>query len=382
MAYFDYNATAPLLPLAREVWLTSHDDAWQNPSSPYRGAARARAKLEQTREALARILGCAGDSIVFTSGSTEAAYFIFAYLAQALAAQEKIAVNSTEHPCVLAAAERFFPGRIVWLTPIEGVVSPAYVRTLLASGGIGTVVLMAANNETGILQPWADVLKACKEARVPFVCDATQWLGKLPSARLGESDWMFGAAHKLGGPKGVGFLKIPVQARGFRGLVGGEQEHNHRAGTENLPGAMAMLAALSDAEEHKVLLETERLRWRRDFEQRLRTLISGIKIVGENHERLWNTVSLLLPQHENHRWVAKLDQLGFQVSTGSACASGRQAPSHVLAAMGFVPEEARRVVRVSSGWETTEQDWQALAEAFAKADANLRASASVDVVKI
>jgi cysteine desulfurase len=232
--------------------------------------------------------------------------------------------------------------------------------------------VMAANNETGVLQPWLTLAALCRRARAEFFCDATQWLGKLPASGLGACDWAVASAHKFGGPKGVGLLQIPPHAADFRAQLGGAQEHGHRAGTENFPGIAAMLAALTEAETKKVLFETERLRWRENFERAVLALPSlgqsggegVVAVVAAGAERLWNTAALLLPHGENHRWVARLDARGFQVSTGSACATAKEGPSHVLAAMGLAPEEARRVVRVSAGWDTTEADWAALAAAF------------------
>jgi cysteine desulfurase len=113
-----------------------------------------------------------------------------------------------------------------------------------------------------------------------------------------------------------------------------------------------------------VFLETERLAWRGAFEREVALAVPGVRVIAAEADRLWNTVSLVMPFADNTRWVTRLDKRGFQVSTGSACATGKGGPSHVLAAMGFNADEAKRVVRVSSGWETTEADWQALAGAF------------------
>ena len=130
------------------------------------------------------------------------------------------------------------------------------------------------------------------------------------------------------------------------------------------PKAAAAVAALAEAEQSKVFLEEERLRWRREFEREIIASLPNARVIAPDADRLWNTVSLLLPHAENTRWVAKLDKRGFAISTGSACATGKEGPSHVLAAMGVPADEARRVVRISSGWSTTEADWQALREAI------------------
>jgi cysteine desulfurase len=149
-------------------------------------------------------------------------------------------------------------------------------------------------------------------------------------------------------------------------LRGGPQEEGRRAGTENVPGAVAMAAALRAAEQHlKTGADRNHLVWRQSFERWLRCELPGVEILGEKQPRLWNTVSALMPRLAGEqRWVVKLDKLGFAVSTGSACASGKEEPSHVLRAMGSSEADASRALRFSSGWETTENDWQALQQAI------------------
>lgn len=381
MPYFDHNATTPLAAVAREAWLRAQDDAWQNPSSPYRTATQVRIRIEAAREKFAILLGDEAERYVFTSGATEAANAVIGWWAKTLPADALIAVNPTEHPCVLEPVKHFFGDRVRWLkVDPAGVVDVATLRqsNLLGYSGskVAAVVVMAANNETGVLQPWGEIATACAEAGVAYLCDASQWLGKLPAGGIGGNGFVIAAAHKFGGPKGVGLLKLAPQSEGMRGQLGGGQERGHRGGTEDFPAIAAMGAALAEAEQKKVFMETERLAWREEFERGVVAAVPGVRVIGGARtaqsnligysvpDRLWNTVSLVMPFAENTRWVARLDKRGFQVSTGSACATGKDGPSHVLAAMGFDAEEARRAVRVSAGWETTREDWQALAAAF------------------
>jgi cysteine desulfurase len=237
---------------------------------------------------------------------------------------------------------------------------------------VAAVIVMAANNETGVLQPWSEIAAACAEAGVAYLCDASQWLGKLPAGGIGGNGFVIAAGHKFGGPKGVGLLKLAPQSEGLRGQLGGGQERGHRGGTEDFPGIAAMGAALAEAEQKKVFLETERLAWREEFERAVVVAVPGVRVVAAGADRLWNTASLVMPFAENTRWVARLDKRGFQISTGSACATGKGGPSHVLAVLGFAAEEAKRVVRVSSGWETTADDWRALAVAFGEVATEVR----------
>jgi cysteine desulfurase len=381
--YFDHNATTPLSAIAREAWLRASDEAWQNPSSPYRDAARVRVRLEQCREQLAQMLGATADRIVFNSGATEGANAVLAHWATALPPGRKVAVNPTEHPCVVEAARQALaPERLVWLElDGNGVVRRKGLEALLAGGAVGAVSVMAANNETGVVQPWREIGALCRRYRAAYFCDGSQWLGKLPASGLGAAGWVTATAHKFGGPKGVGFLVFPEQAEAFRSQRGGEQERGHRAGTEDFPAIAAMVAALADMEATKVLRETERLRWRDAFIAQVSAALLGVRVVGATAARLWNTVSLVMPHADNHRWVTKLDRRGFQVSTGSACATGKEGPSPVLAAMGFSADEARRVIRISAGWETREDDWSQLAAALAATDAELRNPSSPDVIQ-
>jgi len=373
MPYFDHNATTPLAPVARDAWLQASAETWQNPASPYREAARAKIRLDAARARLAEFVGCGPEQIVFNSGATEGANAVLAHWARTLPAGSRIAINPTEHPCVLEPAKQFFGGRLEGL-PLtrDGVVEIGALNALLEKQAVAGVIVMAANNETGVLQPWAEIARACRKARVEYFCDAAQWFGKLPASGLGEAGWLIAAAHKFGGPKGAGFLKLPAGAEGFRGQLGGEQQRGHRGGTEDWPGAAALVAALAETEQKKVFQESERLRWRGHFEQALPAAVPGCTIAGAGTERLWNTVALLLPHTENLRWVTRLDKAGFQVSTGSACATGKTGPSHVLTALGFSPAEAKRVIRISSGWETTEADWTALLEALVRLENDFR----------
>lgn len=381
MPYFDHNATTPLSSVAREVWLKANDEAWHNPSSPYRDAAKARIRLDNARAQFAEFLGAKPETLVFTSGATESVHAILRYLAATAAEGRRILVNRTEHPAVLEAVQLYFADRIEWIDTGRAGVVPVDRVSQVTPQKVSAVVVMAANNETGVLQPWQRIGDVCRAARVPLVCDASQWLGKLPAAGLGEVDWVFGAGHKFGGPKGVGFIKCAAQADGFRSQSGGEQENGRRGGTENLPSIWAMAAALAEAEQKKVFLEVERLTFRDAFEREVLSNIPGCRVVAAEAERLWNTVSLIMPRGENHRWVTKMDKLGFQVSTGSACATGKEGPSHVLSAMGYSPEEAKRVIRISSGWETSRADWHSLAHTLCEVAKSFETTSS-NVVEI
>ena len=379
MAYFDNNATTRPCEVALAAYSEALSEDWRNPSAPSSSAARVRVKLDLAREKLAACLGVYPDTISFTSGATESNNAVFSHLARASSTQARVLLSPVEHPSVREAASRYFSGRVDELPADDsGIVDPSTLAPALDATAVALVSVMAANNETGVVQPWEKIAGMCRAHGVPFHCDATQWVGKLPSSKFDACDYLSASAHKFGGLKGVGILKASTEVS-F--IVGGEQESGRRAGTENFPGVAAMLAALEEVES---FVETPILEKARDaFEQSLRASIPGVEVLGENVSRLWNVSALLMPRFDNLRWVGKLEKIGHEVSTGSACATGKDGPSHVSAVMGLSPEQARRVVRVSGSRETTPAEWSGLADAFRHAYDELQAgSSSSEVVSI
>jgi cysteine desulfurase len=373
MLYFDHNATSPLIPEARDAWLRAAEEWPANPSSPHRAGSRASNAMEEARSRMARILGCDALDLVWTSGASESNNQAMCHVRAGGAAE--VWVSAVEHPSLLEPALRWF-GAGCRLLPVggDGVVRLEALDTLWASAGRPALVaVMAANNETGVIQPWGEVLRWCRERGIPFLCDASQWLGKLPAAGLGAADFVTGCAHKFGGPRGVGFLKCPVGAGARPLLLGGPQEEGRRAGTENLPGVMGMVAAL-EVRERGCGPEAlaRRLEIRRRFEHALLEKLPGASIVAREADRLWNTVPVLMPAADcRQRWVVRVDRLGAAVSTGSACASGAEKPSHVLRAMGVSPADAGRMLRLSSGWEARGEDWEQLLAILVAAESSL-----------
>ncbi len=380
MIYFDHNATTPMLPEARQAWLEATEKFTGNPSSPHRVGSRADSAITGARQRLGELLGCDALDLIWTSGATESNNTVLHHFARVLPAGAEVWISAVEHPCVMASAKHYFPKRHRQI-PVtrEGVVDLNWLTEEMAHARPGLVAIMAANNETGVLQPWREALAICRQWEVRFFCDAAQWIGKLPAAGLGDSDFVSGAAHKFGGPKGVGFLKCPAKGRVEPLLRGGPQEEGRRAGTENVAGILSMLAAL-EVRESVFLPETQptpnpspegsgslragsvssvpgkdqgrpradladgatrsaalglRRAWRDSFIERMLKALPGAEVIGISQQRLWNTVSALMPEADcQQRWVVKLDKMGFAVSTGSACSSGKEEPSHVLAAMG------------------------------------------------
>ena len=375
VTYFDHNATAPLHPAARRAWLAAAEEFIGNPSSPHRVGNRADAALEAARARLAGMLSCQPHEVVWTSGATEANNQVLHHFANTLPSDAPICVSAVEHPSVTESAAHYFGDR-VRLIPVDraGLVDLNWLAEELVKRRPGLVAVMAANNVTGVIQPWEQMAQLCRRSEVPYFCDAVQWLGNESSSGVGNCDFVAGCAHKVGGPRGIGFLKCPPKGPFKPLMFGGPQEENRRAGTENVAGALALVATLEARES--LLSECEARRQLRDrFIQRLTAELPDIEIIGASARRLWNTVAAMMPEVDcRQRWVVKLDKLGAVVSTGSACSSGKEEPSPVLLAMGYAPGHAGRVLRFSSGWETTETDWEALLVTIKQAARELQPS--------
>lgn len=375
MPFLDHNATAPLHPAARAAWLEAADRCWANPSSLYGQATAARDLLADCRERLADLLGCSDPSrIVFTAGATAANNLLARFLGRTARPEAGPLLSPLEHPAVQAAFYAAFPGRVIE-TPVdgEGRVDPDRLSRVIDAHGrarVACVSIMAASNESGVLQPWPELASLCRDRHIPFHSDAAQWLGKLPASGLAACDWMTGSGHKFGGPRGVGFLVVPADTR-VRGDLGGPQEHGQHAGTENLPGIAGMVAALEARERSLVDVAIRGAALRDAAIERLRERLPTGIVVSGNAERLWNTLAILIPGADSRKLVAALDRAGIEASTGSACSAGAASAARVVAAiapsLGLAPGAPAGLVRFSAGPDTTATDWQAAVDALADA---------------
>ncbi|MBL9140161.1 MAG: aminotransferase class V-fold PLP-dependent enzyme [Verrucomicrobiales bacterium] len=362
MHYFDHNATSPLCEVARRAWLEAVDRFPANPASAHRWGARSERALEEARERLAARLTVDPHQLLWTSGATESNNLLIHHVARS--GEGPVWLSAIEHPCVLEAARYWLPHRH-HLIPVtrDGDLDLNWVADRLKTERPDLVAVMAANNETGILPSWLTVAQLCRDHGVAFFTDAAQAIGKLDMKDLAIADYFSGCAHKFGGPVGVGFLRATGPLLPL--LRGGPQEGGRRAGTQNLAGATACVAALEHRLSNLEALSPDQRALIRDrFEDQVKSAIRGVEVLGGGRRRLWNTSSLLMPPVDcRRRWVVRLDKLGFAVSTGSACASGRETVSHVLRAMGH-DGVGERMLRISSGWETSESAWEELARAL------------------
>ena len=357
--YMDHNATTAVRPEARDavalaLALTG------NPSSVHGSGRTARRLVEDARDAVAALVGAEPAWVVFTSGGTEANNLALRVLPK----RAPILCSAVEHASVLSVMD----GIVEIPVDGDGVVDLGALEALLAGEDTPALVsVMLANNETGVLQPVADVAALAHEHGALIHCDAVQAAGKMAiDFRTLGCDLMSLSAHKIGGPSGVGVLVVTSGVEGDLALIpmlrGGGQERGRRAGTENVPGIAGFGAAARAAREG--LTDFARLgRWRERIENRLRQRADS-RVYGFGAPRLANTSCLTMPGVEAETQVIQFDLAGVAVSAGAACSSGKVEPSRVLAAMGVDANEAATAIRVSLGWNTTEDDADKFVEAW------------------
>jgi cysteine desulfurase len=372
--YLDHNSTSPMRPEVRARWLEVAGERLGNPSSLHASGRRARAVIDDARARAAAVLGAPEEEIFFTSGATEANNLALFGVLEAAGATAGLVTTAVEHSSVLEPARALeAAGRRVTLVRVDdrGLPEPDAVVHAAAERGIALVSVGAANNETGAVPDVAAIakgLRALPGSRPRLHTDAVQALGRLP-VRLSEwgVDLASFSAHKVGGPPGVGIL---WRARGVALAPrqhGGGQELALRPGTENVAGIAAAAVALELAVREQPELAERTARLARNLWTALRASLPGLRLLGppiDSKQRLPNTLCVLVPGTDGKVLVTRLDLAGLEVSAGSACASGSLEPSHVLLAMGLTRDAARSGLRLSLGWNTTEEDCKRAFRAF------------------
>jgi cysteine desulfurase len=331
---FDYNSTAPLLPSVRE-YIVEHLSLEGNPSAVHFLGRHARQALEKARSTIASHLGVSSSSVIFTSGATESNTLAILGLAT-----YPVAVSAVEHSSVLAVNPK------AHILPVDenGVVLLNGVEDFAKNHeGCGLISVMAANNETGVIQPIEAISEICRKYKVFFHTDASQAIGRIPFD-ANVADLVSVSAHKMGGLSGIGCLvrkeHVPLNAC----IRGGGQERSFRSGTHNLMGILSFEKAIEEA--YKVdWTSTQNLRLL--FEESLLKMMPDAMIPGQKADRLPNTVCVYTPFFKSETLVINLDLKGIAISAGSACSSGKVKRSHVLSAMGIPDHYAERTVRIS-----------------------------------
>jgi cysteine desulfurase len=353
--YLDYNATAPVRP---EVAAAVVDALalGGNASSVHAAGRAARRAIERARDAVAALVGGDASEIVFVSGGSEANH-----LALRGAGRARILVSAIEHESVLRAVAG------AEIVPVEssGVVDRAALAALLAADPTPALVsIMLANNETGVIQPVAELAELVHAHGGLLHCDAIQAAGKIPvDIRALGADFLSLSAHKLGGPQGIGALVVAGDLALAPLQVGGGQERGRRAGTENLPGIVGFGRAAEIA-QRDISGIAGLAALRDDIQRRLQAIAPTALIHGIEAPRLPNTLCIGMPGVAAETQVMALDLAGVMVSAGAACSSGKVRTSHVLTAMGASPEAASSAIRISLGWRSDAADVDHLVDAW------------------
>ena len=361
----DANATTPLLPEVFEAMRPFWMEHYGNASSIHQQGQVARAAVDHARDAIAHLLHCRTSEIVFTSGGTESDNLaLFGTLESSPAAPAHLITTSIEHHAVLHAAESLASrGVEVTFLPCtpQGLIEPATLQAAIRPN-TKLVSIMFANNETGVIQPIAELAAIAHAAGALFHTDAVQAAGKLPidlspKGPLNDVDLLTLSGHKIYAPKGIGVLFVRRNVRLAPMLHGGTHERQRRAGTENVAAIVGLGKA---AELANAWLQTDgpaELTALRDrLEQGILAQVEECGVNGAGAPRVSNTTNLYFDHLEAEALVIALDLKGLSVSGGSACQSGATEPSHVLTAMGLTPARARASIRFSISKLTTEEE--------------------------
>lgn len=355
--YLDNNATTPVLPEIFEAMKPYYGERFGNASSIHHHGQDTRAAVERARESVAALVGCRTSEIVFTSGGTEADNLAIFGLASE---GDHVITSTIEHHAVLNACKHLESiGCEVTYVPVDGTgqVDPADVRQALRAN-TKVISIMLANNETGVLQPISEVGKIAAEADVYFHTDAVQAAGKIAlNVKEIGCDLLSLSGHKMHAPQGIGALYVRKGTVLQPMLYGGSHERSRRAGTENVPGIVALGKAAEIAKQGIENGNVAALARLRDRIQE--TMLRGIEATGVNGDgvpRVPNTTNIYFDYIEGEALVIALDLKGLAVSTGAACSSGAIEPSHVLTAMGLRADRARASLRFSLGKQNTEEE--------------------------
>jgi len=360
--YLDNNATTPVLPEVLTAMQPYFGEHFGNASSIHHHGQETRAAVERARESLASLVGCRASEIVFTSGGTEGDNLaIFGLVNFGLSNPgQHVITSAIEHHAVLNSCKHLEAvGCEVTYVPVDGrgQVDPDDVRRALRPN-TRLITIMMANNETGVLQPVEEIGKVAADADAYFHTDAVQAAGKvvIDVRRIG-CDLLSISGHKMHAPQGVGALYVK-KGTGLRPMVhGGSHERSRRAGTENVPGIVALGKAAELARKAFARGDLDRMSGLRDrLEQTILGEVEATGVNGQSAPRVPNTTSVHFDGSDGEALVIALDLKGLAVSTGAACSSGAIEPSHVLTAMGLRPEQARGSLRFSLGKQSTSED--------------------------
>jgi cysteine desulfurase len=367
--YLDYNATTPVCDEARAAMLPYLDKHYGNPSSIHAAGREARAAVDDARDKLAGLLGAKSHEIVFTSGGTESCNLAVLGLARSRFGQGGHLISvKTEHHAVLNTIEHLEKHggfSVTWLDPSpEGLIDLNQLAESI-SPETRLVSIMAANNETGVIQPIREISQICRARNVLLHSDMVQSFGKI-QIDIGLVDGASFAAHKFYGPKGAGFLYLRSGLSIQPLMFGGSHENQRRPGTENVPGIAGMAAAAETVMKRRDEEQMRQLNLRDRFAQLIEANVQAAVRNGNAPRRLSNTLNMSFMGVDSEMLLIAMDLKGVCASSGSACMVGSVTASHVLLAMSLPLERARSAVRFSLGKHTTEQEIDAAGAAIAQ----------------
>jgi cysteine desulfurase len=379
--YLDHSATTPVAEEVIEAMKPYFSEKFGNPSSLHGFGREARDALEKSRKQIADFIGARPSEIIFTGVGTEADNLAIMGVAfsdnAAFGAKNQrnhIITSKIEHPAVREACKYLEKRgwKVTWLdVNPEGIVNPKDVENAITKETI-LVTIMHVNNEVGTIQPIEEIGKICKKHKVYLHTDAVQSYGKIPiNVKKMNVDLLSASAHKIYGPKGVGFLYVNQDVKIVPITHGGGHETGLRSGTENIPGIVGFAKATELASKN-MKSEAERIGKMRDRLTNELLKIPGSRLNGSRDQRIYANINISFEGVEGEALLLRLDERGIAVSTGSACSSKSLEPSHVLTAIGLKPEQAHGSLRITLGKDNMEEDINYIAEQIKNVVGSLR----------
>lgn len=370
MLYADYNGSAPLSNCVKDLLMKKLDiSEYANPNAAHSIGQSLHMEQENCRMKCAKLLGAKSSQIIFNSGSTEGISHVFnSLLLDAKENNKKsLMISSIEHPAVVNNAEYYcqlFGMELVTVQTLSnGLIDMDDFKSKLNSY-MAMVSIMAANNETGVIQPYQDIARLCREKNVPYLCDTTQYIGKAPfNFNESQIDYAVLSSHKVGGLIGSGLIlcQNPEKLRPF--IIGGNQERSLRGGTQNYIGIASFACALESS--IKKLEQQEELKKERiNFEQKLKEKFPSLVIFGDDAPRLASTSFLSLPGTSGQSIQAKLEKHGILVTTSSACCDQSVSISRILQNMNISEENGSGAIRISIGHGNPKEDYKTIFDAL------------------
>ncbi|MBP9682611.1 MAG: cysteine desulfurase [Bacteriovorax sp.] len=377
MIYADYNGSAPLSTEVQQYLIKRFEKGpFANPNAIHYLGTRTMMAMENARAVCAKVLGADFDQVIFNSGATEGISTVFHTVLSNELKKKTIIISGIEHSAVVNTAQ-YYQGRGFHLkilpTTSEGLIDLSILKKWIEeeASDIAMVAIMAANNETGIIQPYQEINALCLNKNIPYLCDTTQFIGKTPfHFKEANIDYAVCSGHKLGAMTGTGILLAKNPEKLLPLIIGGGQEKGHRGGTQNYIGNETLAVALSSLEktfENISSLSAKRM----EFEKKVKAAFPEVVIIGENSPRLATTTYISYPGIHGQAVQIELESQDIFVTTSSACSDNMPMTSKVLMAMGTSDDIGRGVVRISLCLNSPLDYYDRLADGLMKAYAKL-----------